>query len=254
MLFSLLEIEREDDHLAVAAGDGIGVLAQVGVLQFAGMVLVEGIAKTVAELQLGDELEEGQIEIAAQSDFKEKVGALQLDILLILAREVDHRVDACHHVRTVVVPSLGTELDVEGKRDVGVLHVLRHLGGLAVGRQVGEVAEGEMLGAKMHGRREAHVQMVAQAQVGQHAYGETGIPTVGIAEDGLLLGGAVVEGDGLGTYITELDVLHVHAHQDTEVHGAQVDIGLMLDGTRLSLTREGQEQHACGDDNDSFHL
>lgn len=75
--FSLLEIEREDDHLAVAAGDGIGVLAQVGVLQFAGMVLVEGIAKTVAELQLGDELEEGQIEIAAQSDFKEKVGALQ---------------------------------------------------------------------------------------------------------------------------------------------------------------------------------
>ena len=49
-----------------------------------------------------------------------------------------------------------------------------------------------MLGPEMHRRRETQVQMVRQPQVGQYTYGESGIPAVGIADDGLLFYGAVL--------------------------------------------------------------
>ena len=70
------------------------------------MVLVDRIRQAIAEFQFGYQFEEGQVEVAAQADLDKRVCAFQLDIVLILAREVDHRVDACHHVRAVVVPTL----------------------------------------------------------------------------------------------------------------------------------------------------
>ena len=45
----------------MTCADAICVLAQIGVLQFTSMVVVEGIAQAVAELQFWDQFEEGQI-------------------------------------------------------------------------------------------------------------------------------------------------------------------------------------------------
>ena len=93
--------------------DAICVHTHVGILQFLGVVVVQRVAQTVAELQLRNQLEERQIEVAAKAHLHKQVRLFQLDILLVLACQVHHRVDASHHIRPVVVPAFGRELHVQ---------------------------------------------------------------------------------------------------------------------------------------------
>ena len=55
----LFEIERERYHLGVTRRDAVGIDALRGIGQFVGVAFVDGVHQAVAELQLGDELEEG---------------------------------------------------------------------------------------------------------------------------------------------------------------------------------------------------
>lgn len=238
----LLEIERQHDHFRMTCLDAVGVHAHVGILQFTGVVVVQCILQTVAELQFWDQFEEGQVEVAAQSHLQEKVGALQLDVLLVLAREVDHRVHASHDIGAVVVPALCTELQIDGEGDIRVLHVLHLFHGATFLGKISHVVEGQVLGTKMHGGREPQVQVLAQPQVGEHANGESAVPAVSVAEDGLLLRRTVFQRDGLRTDVVEFDVLQVHAYKDAEVQWAQVDVRLVLDLACLGLTDDGQEK------------
>ena len=61
----LFEVERENNHLAVGGADGIGIGLQSLVLKVVDMGLRQTVGKTVAELKLRDELEEGKVKVAA---------------------------------------------------------------------------------------------------------------------------------------------------------------------------------------------
>ena len=130
--------------------DGLGVETFVLVGQLVAVVIVDVVGKAVAELQLGNKLEEGQIEITAQAYLDHGTIAFQLHIVLFLAREIEHGTDTSQDVRSVVVEALGTELQVDRKGDVGVLQVLRGELGLSVVIEVIEIAEREVLGTKVH--------------------------------------------------------------------------------------------------------
>ena len=96
-----------------------------------------------------------------------------------------------------------------------------------------------MLGTEVHGGREAQVDVLGEAPVGQHADAEAWVPGVLVAEDGLG-GGAVFAHDGLGADVLELDVLSVEADADAEVHGAQVNVGLVLRLALLGCRGDGE--------------
>ena len=86
VLGCLFEIEAESNQLGVAWTDRIGEEAGVGVGQVVRVVAVEGIGEAVAELQLRYQLEERQLEVAAEANLKHGVVAFQLDEILRLAR------------------------------------------------------------------------------------------------------------------------------------------------------------------------
>ena len=91
-----------------------------------------------------------------------------------------------------------------------------------------QIAEQQMLRTEVHRRRESQVQVLREAQVGQHAHAESRIPAVVVADDRLFMGGTVLQRNHLWTYILKLNILQVHTHEDAKVHGAQVDIRLVL--------------------------
>ena len=171
------------------------------------------------------------------------VEALQLHVLLVLAREVNHRADTEEHVGAVVVEALGGELQFQRQGDVGVLHVLRGLRRVASVVKHVEVAEDEALRAEVHGWCEAEGEMIAQAHVGEHAHAEARVPCVGIAEHRAR--SAILH--QLWTHVLELNVLQVKAYADAEVQGTQVYVGLVL---RLANLAQGhgrqQEQQGKG--------
>jgi len=192
------------------------------------MTLVQRVFYAITELQLGYQLEEREIKVTAKSHFDKRVVALELYEVLLFAGEVDHVVHTGNQVWPVVVPAFCRELQVEGKGDVGALQVLRLFCRKTVGRESALVAERETLAAEVHRRREAKVQVFRQAEVTQYAYAETRIPSVGIAHDSARLFRPVLEGDGLRADIRQLQILQVHADQDPQVQGAEVDVGLVL--------------------------
>ena len=106
------EIKREDYHLGAAAIDGAGkdewcLVGEVGT------VLVDDVEEPVAELYLGYEFEEREVEVATDACLEIYVEGLELEVALFLDGEVEHGVDACHKVWAVVVEPLGGELDVD---------------------------------------------------------------------------------------------------------------------------------------------
>ena len=249
-LYRLLEVERQHDHLAVGAVEAVAEDALVDIGELVDMLLVEGVAETVAELQLGDELEEGEVEVATHAYLEHGVETVEMDVVLVLAREVDHRTDTADEVGTVVVEALGRELQVDRHSKVGVFQVLRRLARLAAVVEVIEVAEDEVLAAEMECRQNAQRQVLAEAQVGEHADAESGVPGVYLADDGAL--GAVVE--ELGPHVVDLHVLHVEAYGYAEVQGAQVDVRLVLHLASLGRGREYGCEHQENDDNSFAHV
>ena len=78
------------------------------------MTLVKTVCKAVHELQFRTQLEVGEIEVAAQTDFQKDITPLQLDVIIVLARKIQHRIDAQHHVWAVVVEAGSSGNEVEG--------------------------------------------------------------------------------------------------------------------------------------------
>lgn len=159
----LLEVECQHYHLAAGAVNAVAEDALVDIRQFIDMLLVERVAEAVAELQLGYELEEGQVEIATHAHLDHRVEALEVHIVLILARQVDHRTDTADEVGPVVVETLSREFHVDGEGQVGVLHVLGRLAWLAGIVQVVEVTKREVLRAEVERRQKAQGQVLAQS-------------------------------------------------------------------------------------------
>ena len=242
----LLEVKGEDEHLGVGGRDALGEDAAVDVSQFVGVVAVQRVGEAVAELQLRYELEEGEVEVAAQTDLDHRVVALQLKEVLILAREVDHGGNAGQYVGSVVVEALGRELQADGQGDIGVFHVLRLLDGMSGIVEVEHVAEGEALRTEMHGGGDAQGEMLGQAHVGHHADAEARVPRIGIAEHQLFSRfHPLAHLHQVRSHVLQFDILHVQTHGDAEVHRPQVDVRLMLRLARLCHDTKG-----CGAEED----
>lgn len=109
----LFEIEAEDNHLCVCLAHGFGEAEHISVAKLVWVIGVEAVAKTINELQFGTELEERQVEVAAETYLRADVVAFQLYVIGALAAEVYHRVETCHEVRTMVVEPWRGENEVE---------------------------------------------------------------------------------------------------------------------------------------------
>ena len=66
-LFVLFKIEGQHNHLGLCSTYTASIGLQTTVSQFVDVVLVEYITQTETELQLGNELEEGKIEVATHT-------------------------------------------------------------------------------------------------------------------------------------------------------------------------------------------
>ena len=252
-MFVLLEIESQHEHFCMGIRDALGKDALVDIGQGVDMRAVVDIGETVAELQFGHELEERQVEIATQSDLEHQVVALQLDVVLVFAREVDHRTETGNDVGTVVIEPLGRELQVYGHREIGVLHVLRGLYGTARLGGLEQVAEDEVLAAEMHRGRHTKGEVLMETQVGQHTNTETGVPHILIAEHIALFAVAVGHHDGLRPHVVELGVLHVQTYRHAKMQRAEVNIRLVLHFALLAHHRDAREG-PYEEKNDSLHL
>ena len=80
--WGLLKIERQGNDLAARIAYRIGVEAHRFVLQVVGVLCVERVGKSEHKLQFGAKLEEGEVEVAAQSNFEEKIHAFHLQVIL----------------------------------------------------------------------------------------------------------------------------------------------------------------------------
>lgn len=109
----LLEIEGQYHHAARCSVERLSVLEQVLVYEVA-TVLYQQISESEAELQLRDELEEGQIQVTSKANLKHCIEALCEQCLLLLYGKVYHRCQACYYVGSVVVESLRCILYVNG--------------------------------------------------------------------------------------------------------------------------------------------
>ena len=135
------KVERQHYHLAVGLVYGSCVYAHILVAQPVGVFRVEAVDEAVAELQLGAQLEEWQVDVAAESYFKHYVVAFQPYIVVVAAREVHHGVYSRHYVGPRVVKPRCGEQQVERHAYVYGLHVLRLYDGLSVLQTVGMVVQ-----------------------------------------------------------------------------------------------------------------
>ena len=114
----------------------------VEVAQLIDVIGIEVVAQTITELQLRNQFEERKIEVTTDTYFHHRAEAFQTNIVVTCTGQVDHAVDACHHIGAVVVPSWSGKLDVDRKGDIGVLHVLRGLGMASFLIRIQQVNEG----------------------------------------------------------------------------------------------------------------
>ena len=143
------------------------------------MLMVKAIGKSKHEFQLGTELEEGQIEVATGTDFKEKVGAFQLQDVAFATRKVNHRIESHQRIGANVAVSLRCSYEVEGTGDVGGFDILDTLvhqaprrllffivyicGISSIGGRI--VVERHVAHTKVHGRSHTELEIFVQTEL-----------------------------------------------------------------------------------------
>ena len=178
LLKKSLKIKRQGDDFCTSLVDGVGIHHHVAVAKMIGMVSVERVGEAIHEFQLGTEFKKWKIEVTANAQLCIEVVTLQLQIVVVATREINHRVETRHEIRTVIVEAGGCNNQVDGAGDVGGLHVLVLLSGFAVDIHVGVIEECEMAVAKIHGRGDAQLEIGVQTQLTKYAHIETIVPAV----------------------------------------------------------------------------
>ncbi len=210
------KVEHEAYHL----GGGLCYRAcefePVGVVGKLGSVVREYVAQSEAEAQLGDELEVGQVEVAAYAYRDVEVGGGELEDVVALLGYVERGHHAAEYVWAGVAGAHGGELEVEGQGDVGRFDVLA-LFGAGV-----EFEEADVAAAEHHAGCESQREIVVEAQGGEACDGESGL----IVD---LLGTPFLAAVGDETVVCEAGVHGVHAHGESEVPAAHVGVGAVLD-------------------------
>ena len=229
--WGLFEVEGEDDHGRCGPVDALGVDELGGVGEI-GTVFLQDVVEAEAEFELGDELEEGEIEVASESGFEHHVEGLGLELGLLACREVVHGGDAGDDVGAIVVEAWCGDLEVDGQAYVAGLHVEAFF---ALGV---EVAEGDVFGTEMEGGEDAQGEVVGHFPFAEHAYGEAEVGAVGGCDP-------LVGGCGVGvSVVLEMEPLVVEADEETIVETAFVDERLVLHFPLLGVERGGKEKQA----------
>lgn len=115
--FSLFKIEVEGDHAESGFVDALGVDFLCGVGEVVACFL-QDVVESEAEFQFGNEFEERQIDVAAQTCFQHEGEGARFDERAFACGEVIHWRDACHDVGAVVVEARRGNFEVGGNGKV----------------------------------------------------------------------------------------------------------------------------------------
>ena len=212
---------------------GFGEAQHVSVAQAVGVSGIEAVAQSVHELQFGSQLEERQVEVAAESHLSAYVVAFEADVVGALAAEIYHRVDTGYEVRTVVVEPRGCEYEVECGGDVHRLEILVLLSGLAFRVEVGHVAERYVAISEVKRWSHTELEISAYAVFAHHTHVESRVPAVLVGCDKSLYGCAVLVCNDLRTGVQQFEILQMSADDHSEVERAEVCVRSVLHRARL---------------------
>ena len=235
---NLFKIKRQSNHLARNPVDRLRELQVVGIEQVIAL-LFEHVERAERELQLGDKLEKGQIEVTTKAHLNHEIEFPKQQLLLFFHCKIPHRAHTGSHVWTVVIEALGCKFHMDGNCNICRFHRLfRRLATLLF-------TETDNVLSKVHCWNCAQRHIGVQPKVGKHANTETRIVGCNIGKPALavLCNKAIVH---------KLHILHVRTDEEAIVQTAEIDIRLVLHLTLLRhrKQRQQQQQYVC---NGSFH-
>ena len=215
MIVYLLEVNSQGYHLGVGVIDGVGVLHQRPVDEV-GAFLFQDVEESEGKLQFGYQLEERQIDVAAQAYLEEAVEGFSGDGTVLVVREVYGRRSTRYKVGTEVVVSRSCHLHGDGYGDIGRL---QHLCGVPA-RVL--LVKPDALLSEIHRRGGAQGKVVGQTQFAQYADGESGIVAVDVGIP-LFTRSRVDE-----SVVFQFHVLHLEAEEESPVQASHIQIGSVL--------------------------
>ena len=212
------------------AVDGLSVFQQ-GTVDEVASVLLDDVEQAEAELNLRNELEERQINVATHADLKIEVERLEPQGIVLAGCEVHHRIEAGYEIGAEVVVARRGELHVDGYGDVSALEHLR-----TVGTALLLVIDGMLL-PEMDGRRQAQRHVLVQPQVSKHAHRETRAEIVNLGVPLLARLGVDV------AVVLHFHVLHVQAKKKAIVESPLVDVRAVLHLALLRRKSQGKDEY-----------
>lgn len=224
----LLEIEGEDNHGGAAAVEAVGVLHQ-GLVDEVAAVVDNDVAEAEAELQLGNQLEVAEVDVAAKTDLEIAVETLGEQGVVLAGGEVYAGRGAEADVGPEVVVAGRCHLQQQGQRDVGGFDVLC---GIATAELL---MEDDMLLTKMQGGLQTQTKSLVQTQLAHDTHGEARLEVIDLGEP-LLAGGGVDV-----AVVGQLHVHHVQADEEAIVQEAVIQIRTVLDTGLLRCGRQHGE-------------
>lgn len=228
----LLEIEIEDYHIGGSAIYALGEDVLRGVSDVVA-VLLQDIAETKAELEFGDEFEEGHIDVTAETHLKVGLKRLRAELHVLGRREVVLRHHTSESIGTIIVESLRTELEVNGHGNVCGLHVLTGT------RAVGDIDILDVLRPEVKTGIDTHIDPLVDLETAQHTDAEAEVLTITLCHPllpGLRKDVAIVH---------QRKPLIVESDVETIVPTSGVDEGLVLYLPLLGRNRQpdGKAEH-----------
>ena len=142
------------------------------------MLSIQAVDKTEHKLQFGAKFKVRQVEIATNAHLSKHIVAFKSQYVGITSAEIEHGIDACHKVRTVVVEPRCCENKVESRSDIGRFHVLSVYDGLAVDIRLPLIFKHQIPISEVHCRHGAQLKVAVKAQFTRYTYHETWVVAV----------------------------------------------------------------------------
>ena len=225
-----LEIEGEGDHLGPSAVEAVGELQQRGIDEVVALV-DEDVAQAEAEAELWDELEVGEVDVAARRHLDVAVEDFCAQRHVFAGGEVEGGSHADREIGAEIVVARRCNLQGNGYGEVGGLEVL---GGVASAELL---VEDDMLLSEVNGGLQAQAKSLVEPQFSEDANDKSWLVVVDI-------GVPLFAGDGIDiAVIGQFQVHHIHSHEEAIVQKAVIQIRAVLDTWLLGCYEAaGKEQ------------
>ena len=225
-----LEIEGEGDHLGSSAVEAFGELQQRGIDEVVALV-DEDVAQAEAEAELRDELEVGEIDVAACRHLDIAVEDFCAQGHVLAGGEVEGGSYADREIGAEIVVARRGNLQGDGYGKVSGLEVL---GGVASAELF---VEDDVLLSEVDGGLQTQAKGLVEPQLSEDAYDKSWLVVVDI-------GVPLFARDGIDvTVIGQFQVHHIHSHEEAIVQKAVIQIRAVLDTGLLGCYEAaGKEQ------------